>query len=246
MMNHWMRLGIPLALGAVAGVMNWSSNISRIAPLDCVRVDSDLPRGEKFSEGNLVRIEISGDLKRLPDTAVPWDDRAVLYGRPTPRDLKKGDLVLWRDATPTPKELPAREGEVLMSVSLGRMTVVPDFIRVGQEVGFLIERASKSREANNESAPEQRAKAEYVGPFRVLAVGKRVSAARDSGTAKKSDERILTVPARFLPNSRQLDDQSDRLLAALDRRGTEHVIGVVLHSTAEPTATAFSSGALRP
>lgn len=232
-MNHWLRLALPLGLGLAAAVVNWVTVSSGMKPMAFVRVNRSLARGAVFTAQCLERVEMSGELGKLPYTAVRWEDRATLYERPTPRQLLAGDLVLWRDATPLPRELQTQPGEVMMGISLAGMTSVPEFIQVGQQVGFFVGGEGKPAApvaADGSQSPPSRTPLEYLGPFRVLAVGKRITPGGEVLDGERNSmETILTVAARFLPNSRRLDERSARLLSARTGFSGERILGIVLH-----------------
>lgn len=225
-MKLWTKLGLPLALGMLAAAMNWAATTSKLAPYACVRLASDVEFGEPLRQDMFERVEISGDLLNLPDTFVPWRERSLLYGYPSPRSFTKGDLVLLRDAEPQKNVLPTQPGELPMSISLGSMTVVPEFIQVGQQVSFFVGK-EPSRSAETAVSQETRAVARQIGPFRVLAVGNRTT---QLGQDRPRDGQTLTIAARMVEDD-VLDEQSDQLLASLKGFEGMQVMGVILHTT---------------
>lgn len=231
-MNPWMKLGLPVGLGLVAAMTNWAATSSKLKPYACVRVASDIGYGDPIQENLLTRFEVRGDLASFPKTFVPWDERALLYGHLAPRPFKEGDLVMWRDAAPHENVLPTQPGELPMSVSMRGMTVVPDFIQVGEKVSFFVGR-DPSRVRNSDPAEADAGLAidpgvaKQIGPFRVLAVGTRTTQVDQS---TKQRDTSLTIAAKFASDG-VLDEQSDRLLAALKGFNGAHVLGVVLHKS---------------
>jgi len=238
MMSGWMRLALPAGLGIVAGMINWWSTLSKLEPVACVRVTGNMVAGEPFAESSLERFDLPGNRASLTETAIPWEERAILYGRPARRSLEPSDLVFWRDATPAPKRPVVHKGEVPLSISLSGMTVVPEFLEVGDQVGFLLTNDEDLDGLRQEDLPDATPSAgptkstQYVGSFRIVALGIRTTAAPDAEDPENSDNRVLTVAARFLPSTRQLDAEADRLVAALEGLRGEDVVGVVLHSIA--------------
>lgn len=236
MMSPWVRLSLPIGLGLIAGVLNWTATSAKLRPLVCVGITGSLERGASFREEQLAPVEIRGDLQQLREVAIPWDDRALLYGRQTPRDFSDGDLLLWRDATPLPKEIVAEQGEVLIHVSLGSITMVPDFIRVNQHIGFMVrqERRSGPKDDDLERAALLAHKAELLGPFVVKAIGTRIVDG-DQRDQSKGDPRTLTIPVKYLQSLKQLEDKADRLQSALSGHGPETIVGVVLFPDGSPS-----------
>jgi hypothetical protein len=177
----------------------------------------------------MMPIEIRGDLSQLREVAIPWEERAILYGRQAPRNFTTGDLLLWGDATPLPKEIVAQPDEVLIHVSLASMTMVPDFLRVDQQIGFMIRSEAGSADVNNGfvNLASKRPKAELLGPFIVKAIGTRLVDA-DHPESESGDPRILTIPVKYLKSLKQLEDKADRLQASLTGYSEERVVGVVL------------------
>jgi hypothetical protein len=228
-MKAWIRIALPNGLGIVAGILNYSATTSKLVPLVCVGMSQPLKSGEMFQDTNLIPISIRGDVGQLREVVIPWDERAVLLGRNTPRDLAKGDVVLWRDATPQRREIVPGRDEVLIHVALNSITMVPDFIRVDQQVGFLLRPRDESSQPSNDgdTSTATRHKAELLGPFTVKAIGTRLE---DSPSEKDAggDPRVLTIPVKRLAESNQVEDKADRLEAALHNSGSEMVVGVVL------------------
>lgn len=102
-MSRWLKLGIPVGLGILAMFLNWMAGMSSLEPSYFVRINTDMRPGDKFSEENLSVLELRGPTGTLQATAIPWKDRSVLFNRECARELKKGDILFWRDATPPPE-----------------------------------------------------------------------------------------------------------------------------------------------
>ncbi len=236
-MSLWIKLGLPIGLGLVASFMNMVATTSKLAKYVAVRINQEVEFGVPLREEMLERAEISGDLFNLPKSFVAWKDRASIYGHPAPRRFETGDLVMWRDAEPQNNILPTNAGELPMSVSLGGVTVVPEFISVGEQVSFFVgkqpsrgTRDPADWDSRDHLAPAARSIAHQIGPFRVLAVGNRTT---KLGQGQTRNERILTIAARIAAGG-VLDEKSDRLLAALKGFDEMEVMGVILHKTSGP------------
>lgn len=227
-MSHFTKLGLPIALGLVAAGMNMAASSSRHTPFDCVALDHDLDNEAAIQEKDLVKVSVSGDFDELSGSFLGWNDRALLYGRTLPRPLKKGDVLLLRDAKPHENLLPVQQGEQPMSVSIGQMTVVPEFIQVGQYVSFFVgKEKDETLEFDSGFQGQDDRVASRIGPFRVLAVGTRTTVMAEG---KKRNERTLTIAARTSSDG-ELDRHSDSLLAALKGFDGIELLGVTLNQS---------------
>jgi hypothetical protein len=231
-MNNWKRLALPLGLGLVAAVMNWSIVAAKIKPESFVAVARDYAQGQPLKESDLVEVQISGPLEALRQAAVPWEHRATLFDRRVPRALLRGDLVLSRDATVL-LDAPPIEDSFFVPVPSYAVT---KFIRVGQEIEFYV---SKCDENEVDGAIPVRAEGpqrepsvpsyEPVGPFRVLAVGGDSSPGVDAAEARhKGNEKALTLALRRSTVTHKPDAQTLRLWSLLEKGGSRRIVQVVL------------------
>jgi hypothetical protein len=215
-MRHWIGLMFAMGLGALAGGLNWSVIHSRTAPRAFIRIDRDLEAGEPIRDEYLERKDIRGDLGSLFEAALPYDERATLFNRPAPRTLHRGDLILFSDAESPPAELMARAGEDALPVPLEGVSIVPELLRVGDEIRFLVT-------ATGLRGPEPTADGgdptsyHYLGPFRILSVGSRLTR-RPPGEDDPSpgDPRLITVAIKHQADGEPLDSQTRRLVDAID------------------------------
>jgi hypothetical protein len=235
-MNHWIRLALPVGLGVVAAVVNWATVSAKLQPEAFVAVNVNLAAGQPVRPADLAKIELSGDLGSLREAAIPWEHRAAVYHRAVPRDLVAGDIVLWRDATALLDELP-RDGEDKLSIPLSDIPFIPRFILVGQEVGFWIagaeEEISPPPDASDEdlSGAAVTPKGEYVGPFRVLAVGERATPGEPSANDVRGRvNQVLTIAVKLDPQTRRLDEKTQHLLSLLNNHRRQRIVAILLHS----------------
>jgi hypothetical protein len=214
-MNHWTRLALPLGLGLLAAVLNWTAVRMQIEPRAFVRVCRNLAVGEVITANDLSVVQLAGDLGALPDTAIPWEERSILYQWRTSRDLKRGDVVLRRDICPPKAEFDLRPGERAVPIMLSSAIYVPDFLNVGDDVSFAVE--------------TDEGKVESLGPFRILAIGKQLLREEvESDREHNRYQHILTLPAQFSPETGQPDEIASRLIKACGGgRGRERVLSVI-------------------
>lgn len=232
---NWLKLGIPVLIGVAAAALNYyaMSGVQKTSPF--VVVKDDVKAGDRFEEENLDKVDLPGDQGAMAQTAIPYDGRAVLYGRPALRDLKKNDLVLWRDATPSPGDLTARPGEEALPVSLEGLHVEPKLIQVGDQIGFLIVNPPPpptSPTPPKPTEPPKPVEPEYIGPFRVLSIGDVVNRRPgDSKEARGGDVRTITIALK-LDGKSIADDNMRKFLAAKytePESGRRRILDVVLH-----------------
>jgi hypothetical protein len=252
-MKTWIKLLVPVLLGLFAVYVNSSVINRKLQPRDLVIVRGNLKAGEVFSSSSIQRASFPGNIADLFATAIPWQERAVLIGREVPRDLREGDLVLWRDATPPARELQPEEGEVSLPVSLSNIDFVPQFILVGEEIGFFVDGNKLKGAATRTVRPDFGTGTDvaidipdfsqsgvvtpvYVGPFRVLSVGRRLTRTEgDEPGTRGGDSRILTVATK-LDASGNADPNADKLLRVSNGQ-SGGLLAIVLHrSNVSPAA----------
>ena len=89
-----MKLGIPILVGVLAAGLNFMVLGQKAPTKMFVRVNEDVKAGTNIDAAVLEKVELSGDVGSLDQTAIPYAMRAVLVGRPLPRDLKPGGVRL--------------------------------------------------------------------------------------------------------------------------------------------------------
>ncbi len=266
-MNYWLKLSIPLFLGLVAAFINAWTVTSKTAPRSFVRLTVDMHPGQSLTNDVVERFVIHGMSDSSDQTLVPWKDKAVLLNRPATAELHAGDPVFWRDFAPV-TQLENRPGEQLFPISLAQLAFIPNFIRVGSEIDFIMgtrdEPMSRSLEptvaegtsqslmppAQASSRPPHSASAspqvsvDLIGPFRVAAVGLRVTPGGEIDNEAAGDERVLTIAARFA-NGKPVDHNTQRLLAAQSGLSGERIVTVALSRSKSDAATTTAVPAAR-
>src|SRR5262249_23074717 len=153
------------------------------------------------------------------------------------RDLKKGDMILWQDSTRPGWELSALPGEKALPISLDGLSSVPKLIRVGDQIGFLVSKEQQVVKADAKSAESRRPSEldlDYIGPFRVLSVGERIS--RDNSdknlSSRNGDERVITVAVKMGADG-QIDARTRKLITARYGEKTvgQRIVGIVFDSS---------------
>jgi hypothetical protein len=229
-MNNALKLLIPIALGIVAAAVNWFALQEKTAPGVYLKVKEDIRAGQPFTADILDRLEVPGDSGSLRETAVPYRDKAVLYNSPSLRDLKKGDLVLWRDVKP--QMVP---GEDQLPISLEGISVVhPRLLAVGNEVTFVIDRngnktAAPSSSTGGTKSSESRPDLTYIGPFRIVTVDGQVARPEKES---RGGERLITLAIRRLGENGVPNPSTTQLLEAIKARkeGRHKFVEMILNA----------------
>lgn len=217
-MNHWKQLGIPVAIGLVAAVLNWYSVSSKLQPLPYVGVSEHVNPGDAISKDMLVRLEINGD-PGLAQAALPWDQRAILFGWRATRRLQKGSLILRRDVIPDGAAVGPDERE--FTVSLPDLDAPPDLYE-DCHVSFAL---TDDRRLQSDPKGGMFGAASdddgFVGPFRVVAITYQAS----KETAATGIPRIdrLTLVTTATTGSGEME----RLLRAFHRDDGKRVLAIV-------------------
>ncbi len=251
-MSHLKRLLLPIGLAVAAGVGHYIVLTQAVIPRRFIAAADDLAEGQPLLETSLRTVAISGDLDALRVAAVPAEQMKAVDGRKTARALRKGDLVLYRDLAPPPPILDLADGEKGLPVSLEGVTVEPSLLVVGQKIGFLIAGsrgigdpvASKAASGTNTT---------YVGPFRLVSVGRRLRASESPGDAQKlavGDSRTITIAVRLegddgVPERRRLVEQSSKLFESIGvgqggmagTGGNRRIVAILLDPVEQLVAT---------
>lgn len=252
-MTPWMRMLLPVGFGIAAAVINFVVLKQLNQQTEFVSVGGKVPlaQGTPFAPANLTPLPVSGNVAKLNKAWIRWEDRDTIYGRPAGRTLRKGELVLRQDAQPV-KELKPGPDEDAMVISLGTVEVEPKLLLIGEKIGFLI------RQARPEPAPEapavnsppvsftlpkkpdpQDVDIKYLGPFRLLSVGDRLS--RNVGESKKDnrgDGRTVTIAIKKIQGEDRIDENVERLVRASAKsgnRGESDLLKLVLHRSSPKT-----------
>ncbi|MDZ4851936.1 MAG: hypothetical protein SGI77_21820 [Pirellulaceae bacterium] len=87
-MNHWQKLGLPVALGICAAYLNWNSVTSKLEPRDYVAAKADVKPGEKLTRESFTRVSISHTSQvGLENTLVPWSQVDAITIRYAQRNI---------------------------------------------------------------------------------------------------------------------------------------------------------------
>jgi len=217
-MMLWLRLLVPIGIGLAAGLLNWMALSAEVARFDYVRLKTDVRAGELLEDGLFESIECNADWKT---TAIPYARRGILYGLAVPRDLKQGDLLLWRDVRSS-GNLDLKAGETALNLSLDGIPFEPGLIRIGSHLGFAI--GSRPDEEGNRIFPDN---FELLGPFRIVSVGERTN---DGESDLSTDSRVISVAASLASDGR-LGNNGSRLLAA---NLSESIVAVTYYPPPKP------------
>ncbi len=258
-MTPWMRMLLPVGFGIAAAVINFVVLKQLNQQTEFVSVGGKVPlaQGTPFAPANLTPLPVSGNVAKLNKAWIRWEDRDTIFGRPAGRTLHRGELVLRQDAQPV-KELKPGPDEDAMVISLGSVEVEPKLLLIGEEIGFLIRQARPEpvvelpadKPSPVKIAPPKKpdpldVDIKYLGPFRLLSVGDRLS--RNVGESKKDnrgDGRTVTIAIKKIRGEEKLNENVDRLVRASIKSGNRSesdLLKLVLHrsspKTEEETAT---------
>lgn len=232
-MNNWIRVGLPIGLGLLAGVMNWITVQSKLKPVAFVSVNRSIPRGEIIRPSDLVRVEASGDTSRLLRAIVPWEERSIAYDTLASRDLLANDLLLLSDTKPhAGLQLGPYEREVTFPLP---STIPLTQIFAGHSVSFHLalgrgsERTGTSQDARNFDDSDHSFRA--LGPFRVSAVcGDQTASMVGEGSRDREDKHSLSIVVR-VDSTGQYGEDVKRLLDAARSDGRERIVAVFVNET---------------
>ena len=93
-MNHWQKLGLPVALGFCAAFLNWQSISRKLEPREYVAVESDVKAGQILGPNSFKKVSISHTASvDLQSALIPWSKKDALLNRFAQRTVHKNSLL---------------------------------------------------------------------------------------------------------------------------------------------------------
>lgn len=93
-MNHWQKLGLPVALGICAAFLNWQSVSRKLEPRSYVAVSEKIEAGQLLGERSLKKVIISHTASvDLQNALIPWSKKEALVNRFAQRSIAVGTLL---------------------------------------------------------------------------------------------------------------------------------------------------------
>ena len=204
-MNYTIKLLIPIGLGLLAGFLNWLSVSNRTRPVAYTTVNKPIRAGETIATDDLKPLPIPADIgEPLKDTAVPFSEKGTLSNQVALRDLEVGDILFWRDTPIKGPQIDWRKSDrSAVVVDLGRAAVPP--LKTGDSVDFYL----PLHGGEPGTAVGQRG---WVGPFRLVTVGRHRVASSDSARSDRIDQVTVAFPRQLEEKHRLLQQYLDRTL----------------------------------
>ncbi len=218
-MSYTVKILIPIGLGIVAAILNLVVLNGRTKPVSFIKVNRDIKYGEPIEGSVLEELQLPAEFSHLKDTAVPFEDLGVLIAQPAQRDLTKGDIVFLRDIAIRGERIDLRSGETAFPLTLRDVEIPSVILQIGNELEFKV----KPSGANNANAEPI-----WVGPFRLLSVGDKVSNDENSKTGSTSP--TITVAFDSRATGKRQEHQKLLEQAADQLRGEDRMLlNVQLH-----------------
>lgn len=209
---------VAIVLGVSASVMHFAALSNRMAAQEvkltsylAVKHDYQIgdrigfPNGELgLARGALFKRVYVPASKAFPGILVA--DADLVIGKLANRPLRNEDVLLVQDLGPESSQVSLGSGERALFVSLDGVAFESSLLRVGTEIGFVVEVSEEDKfDAGDEAFSGDSLR--EIGPFRLLSIGDQVAY---EATGRSP---IITVVAE-IDGDRRLDEQSDRLIAA--------------------------------
>ena len=206
---------IPIAIGVAAALFNLMAVRSATKTVDLTVVKADVKAGTPLTEDMLQRMTVRAD-KDIFRSAVRYEDRGAVVGRPANRPLAAKEVVLLADVRLSGTfdvRANMRPGERSLTLSVKSSRIVPG-LRVGDDAEVVTSGGGGGGEGDD--PPDRGRTGRTIGPFRVVGLGERAEATAGSF---RSDERQVVIAYT-----------TSKDLAALERayRGDagERVVGI--------------------
>ncbi len=216
-MGTMMRFGVPIVLGLIAMGINWMVLESKLVATDYVVVIGKIKAGQPFKRENLRKFPLRGIDGSLKGTALRYDQISMIQDTPCARDLMEGDLVLLRDSPATRKDVYLQPDERSLQIDLDSVKYEPELLVVGAEIGFVYAQLPVKTEATppGGATPPPSSAADLKpfieGPFRIVAIGRRVNLHAEGFQNEHSGQRIISIAIKTEPGEK-LDLKTARLL----------------------------------
>jgi hypothetical protein len=201
------QLIVPIVLGLAAAAIHYSSfptakftYCQSASDIDVQFADNPEALSNQIQESEPYLKEIEG--------AIPWDKRGVLLGMPVSRALKAQSIIFETDIG-TDRGITAGKDRVAVNVALADIPFEPEFLRVGETIGFVVEQAD---EATGKTSFR------LLKPFKVLAVANVVTESLSIG----SEDRPTTI---CIESDANLADLQEFLHAMRD----ETIVAIAFH-----------------
>ncbi|MCA9108771.1 MAG: hypothetical protein KDA52_02390 [Planctomycetaceae bacterium] len=186
-MSQWLRILLPVGLGAAAFTLNAWTMSRAMTPNSYVMVNTDIKGGEVFESRMFAPIELSGDVERLNEVLIRWDEKSLLAKLPAPRAMQPGDVVFKRDLVSD--EEPG-DSEAIITLDVSRAHgFEPSLLNPGDRVSLLFQ--SRGDDSGT-----------WLEGYRVLAVGPRTW----KHTSGEKHSRVQTLSVAVTRDGPQHDN----------------------------------------
>lgn len=180
---------IPIGLGVAAALFNLMAVRSATNTVDLTVVKSDVKAGTPLTEEMLDKMTVRAD-RDIFRSAVRYEDRGVLVGRPANRPLVAKEVILLADIRLSGTfdvRANLRPGERSLTLAVKPARLVPG-LRVGDEVEIVLSGGDPEQAGGD--LPKGVLRGRTVGPFRIVGLGERTEA---TAGAFRSDDRQVVI-----------------------------------------------------
>jgi hypothetical protein len=213
-MSHLAKLSlaIVLALGAAALNAMWLSAEKR--PATFVAARSDLKTGREITDEALTAVPVPGDVEKLREALISYDERAILLGLKASRDYTRGDMFFQRD--------------IVAPLEPQRFEVLGPFRLIS--VGSRFKQAESGQEDNNTGATGENVTIAVSSSFDERT--RRLLEIIDPNRSASRDRAPRIVAVQVIPKEQQppaeLSDEKDIVYQTVSLQGIENVPRVLL------------------
>jgi len=229
-MKNIYGLLLALGLGVAGGVFNWAylrSEAQNMVMTRFIGLASDVERGHRLEESNLVAVPIPSDnVKNLDEFGIRYSALQSVLGQSISRYRKAGSLLVREDLETPPTEIKLGANEQVVWIPVDARTFVLSMVVPGDQVSFIVPSAPgavKSIVEGGDPAanPPQTAAASdaptTLGPFTVISMGNRLGSPEVLKAAKipQLQENLMGIKARVDENHKLQDALVAKLLSVL-------------------------------
>jgi hypothetical protein len=233
---------VAMFLGLAGAVLNWfyleqrSHDFDKV-PFIGVREGVTIRRGEVLTEDKLVQVDIPRSATgQLKDFAYYYKDLATVLGQSPKREISGGELLLRQDMKMPPPELNFTAGpnERALGIPVDTSTFVPSLVIPGEfEVYFLVPHTQAtfgppiSADGSPTPAGREPQGPDFIGPFKILALGNRLGSpgAQAAAHLSSTQENVMTISVQV--DGDKLEPEARKLVDMMQRMNTKQ-LGVLV------------------
>lgn len=215
-MTFQIRLAVIVATAVMAGAVHHRYLADQLAQRQFVAAAHPIKVGQALKSRDLQAIWLGGDLGALAKVLLPWDEQALVLGKPVLRDFNVGELLVRRDVEPKVNApYLGQANEYVFVVDMPSSLGLKNAFQIGSAVGFLVE---------TPGAAERGTDIRECGPFVLRQFGS-ISRSVDTRILERTPTTSVTLSCPEASGG-QRPARAQQLLNALSGTNGARIVGL--------------------